>query len=403
MRRSCAGIELGEIMEDWRAQQAGDRAGDWIEYACSLATPLYGGGVRPGVIDETQPIRAAGLRGQLRFWWRIANGPFESSQEMFQRESAIWGGIASNGPAASKVVVRVEAEVPTPQQGTQTHVTHVKDLADYPPYALILEPKANPAVLRADFTFRLGFRLLPQLDGAQRHEFQQALRWWASFGGVGARTRRGLGAVRVEGLEPVTAEEVQAKGGQLRLRDGKGETGSAGQAWKSSVDRLQQFRQGEGVGRNRRGPGEKTPGRSLWPEPDAIRRESGMHARRHAPEHPAGDVYPRAAFGLPIVFHFKDEGDPKGYMLQPNDKRNRMASPLVLRPYWNGHRWQPAALLLPGWEQALEVEVAFGNGADRPAWPRDSAERSRLASQIKPLDGRGEDPLSAFMTYFQGG
>lgn len=54
------------------------------------------------------PIRAAGLRGQLRFWWRLACGPFDAPEAMFQRESAIWGGLGSRQPTASKVSVRVE-------------------------------------------------------------------------------------------------------------------------------------------------------------------------------------------------------------------------------------------------------------------------------------------------------
>ena len=80
---------------------------DWKTLKCKLVTPMYGGGVTPGQVDRTSPIRAPSIRGQLRFWWRVACGPFSSSAEMFRRESALWGGIANAGPTASQVAVRV--------------------------------------------------------------------------------------------------------------------------------------------------------------------------------------------------------------------------------------------------------------------------------------------------------
>ena len=77
-----------------------------------------------------------------------------------------------------------------------------------------------------------------------------------------------------------------------------------------------------------------------------------------------------------------------------------MASPLILRPYFDGRRYAPAALLLPGWKDRVGVSVAFGRAAGRPAWPEDLAERARLAARIPPMKGRGDDALSAFLNYF---
>ena len=182
------------------------------------------------------------------------------------------------------------------------------------------------------------------------------------------------------------------------------------EAWKVAVDALKTFRQGAGVGRN---PGRHhRPGRSRWPEPDAIRRRTGRHAPGHEPQHPVNDFYPRAAFGLPIVFHFKDKDDPgtgrdeSPPVLVPN-RGDRMASPLILRPCFDGRRYCPMALLLPGWERCISVPVCFDSGSAVPAWPgeRNSYERERMAEQIEPMQGRGADALSAFMRYFpsQGG
>ena len=58
---------------------------------------------------------------------------------------------------------------------------------------------------------------------------------------------------------------------------------------------------------------------------------------RHEPQtHIPNDAFPRAEFGLPIVFHF-ERGDPDDTVLYPDNdsagkKRERMASPLILKP-----------------------------------------------------------------------
>ncbi|MBK1645221.1 type III-B CRISPR module RAMP protein Cmr1 [Thiocapsa imhoffii] len=420
MRRSNPGLDPVAALSAWSDTTA-THTDPWTHYACKLVTPLYGGGVREAKVDTGMPIRAAGIRGQLRFWWRIACcAPDEPSQSMFQREAAIWGGIASTGPTASQVAVRVErvsgvkvepAFVYQANRNRPGELRTMPEAADWvEPYALfpargeLTQDKRDVAVTPhrlalAGVGFQLGIKFGPKLSQAQREEVATALRWWASFGGVGARTRRGLGAVRVDGLDPVTAEEVRAKGGQLRLRPA---TKAADAAWKASLARLRDFRQAVNVGRNPPSDEPNRPGRSRWPEPDTIRLLTGHHAHGHAPTHPVTNAYPRAAFGLPIVFHFKDEnkGEPPQQLLVP-EGGDRMASPLILRPYWSGQAWHPAVLCLPGWAARLSTPVGFGNGPFHCAWPTDPAERARLAAQIKPMDGRGDDPLTAFMDYFE--
>ncbi len=43
----------------------------WHSLKCRLVTPMYGGGVTSTVVDTDMPIRVTGIRGQLRFWWRL--------------------------------------------------------------------------------------------------------------------------------------------------------------------------------------------------------------------------------------------------------------------------------------------------------------------------------------------
>lgn len=395
----------------------------WTRYDCILQTPMYGGGVKAGEVDELVPVRAPAIRGQLRFWWRIACGPFASSREMFQRESALWGGISRDGPTASLVSVRVSTQgrpklepaftyPPNPNKpGEKKSFPKAADWAsDYALFSAqgkLAQDRRNTEIApnkmaQPGLKFELAIQIAERASEGQRQEVQQALRWWASFGGLGARTRRGLGAVEVKNIDLVTAEEVEGKGGRLALRSSSRD---ASHAWKEAINRLKAFRQGRNIGRNPPADGSKSPaGRSLWPEADSIREFSGRKSKQHATPLVQARVYPRAAFGLPIVFHFKDEkaGDPRDHILEPAGNFERMASPLILRPYFKDGKWHPMALLLPGWGQALRQPLKFRNiNHHQPAhWPDSTEQRRQMSQQIRPMRQRGDDPLSAFMNFF---
>ena len=361
-----------------------------ITATCKLITPMYGGGVKAGAVDPNMPIRASALRGQLRSWWRLLHSRDRPSTEVFEDECALWGGISSKGPQASQVVVRVACRAVE-----DSRLIDGKP-PDVPDYVLIWNrDEPPPKLLNQGYEFELSLEL--RCVEERREQVVEALRWWASFSGVGARTRRGLGAVRVNGTEvkPVHAKEVEDLGGQMVVGPA---TPKARAAWGSAIKQLSTFRQGPGMGRG----GGNRPGRSNWPEADTIRRVAGKWA--HDPRHPVDGVYPRAAFGLPIVFHFKDAKDPSDTLELAGQERERMASPLILRPYFNGETYHSLALLLPGWKERIGVPVALSKlGKDNSvkAWPDDMEERKRLASRIAPMQDRGEDVLTAFMQYFR--
>jgi len=76
-------------------------------------------------------------------------------------------------------------------------------------------------------------------------------------------------------------------------------------------------------------------GRSLWPEPDAIRDIRRESAPIHStPINGDGD-FPRAKFGLPIIFHFRTDahraGDPTDNTLVIDKDRDRFASPIIVK------------------------------------------------------------------------
>ena len=392
MRRPNPAVRPEDALAAWDGVQP-SAASARVIVKCKLMTPMYGGGVEPGKVDCAMPIRPSAIRGQLRFWWRLLNRAGRAPKDLFANESDLWGGIASAGSRASRVALHVDAEPIGSGQMVDARSR------DFPSYALILERGDKASLLHAGYVFTLTLRF-PETTAKQRGQVIEALRWWASFGGVGARTRRGVGAIEATGgalaLPPVSREEVEPRGGRMVLRPpGR----NAIDAWRKAVDALSDFRQGRNVGRN---PGRgNRPGRSRWPEPDAIRRHRHQHATGHQPEYPVDGLYPRAGFGLPIVFHFKDRGDPAPDAVLEPDRGDRMASPLILRPYFDGARYRPLALLLPGWADSVSVPVSFGSERVGLAWPEEPGKRTELANLVPPMQGRGTDALTAFLDYFE--
>lgn len=408
-------------------------------YRVTLATPIYGGGVQAGVPDKDMPVRVSSIRGQLRFWWRLLNGQGKSPRELFVAERELWGGLGGKPEEVKASRVRLTVR--------KMHGFKTEQCADYqlnqkkkddtfksapkfrrklPPYALFpaqgelsddrKEVQKQPAELfQPNATFELCVSLLNGSDEEFKRVLRPALRFWASFGGIGARTRRGLGSVKIEDLKPVAEDEAEQHGCKLVLRS-TNNSKEAEPIWAESINKLRVFRQGPGFARN---GNSSDPGRSRWPEPDAIRDVTGTYADQHPiQDWYSGKLFPRALFGLPIIFQFKDEktsqnksknpGDPRKTILSV-DGADRFASPLILKAYWNGLAFQPAALLLPTAEDLRHrsLKLAY-TGAEHPIetfavgqwWPTDSREVRRNAGAIQPLSNSSGDPLDAFLAYF---
>lgn len=393
----------------------------WHTLECELVTPMYGGGVDAATVDLKMPIRVSAIKGQLRFWWRLLaknkkddtwdfNGNLKNIRDA---EFALWGGQGDDdGGRASQVFLKV----------TQPKVTH-HDLVEYTEYldanpsnkklSYVLFPASNAEdkvnnphkLLNAEKAkFKLSFSLSNTLKNQEKmtQQIVETLRWWANFGGVGARTRKGLGAIHISEswdypmiCQPLTESEITAANCAMSL---KGKSANALAQLCSGIQKLSDFRQKAEVGRNK-GQAPKPAGRSRWPEPDALRRiYVNQHAKEHAPVHEAGQVFPRALFGLPILFHFPVE---KGLnsTLEPS-QGDRLASPLFIRPFYLGKNrkgekeWASCALVTP-YEHIKNMNVSLGRNETYPVWKSDTAQH------IRPIqDQQGTDPLDAFLKYF---
>ncbi len=322
-------------------------------YEIQMITPIFGGGAEAGVNDPAKLVRSSSIRGHLRFWWRATRGAAKCStvSELRQKEGAIWG--TTDNP--SKVIV----EVVMKSEGVSYPCAHIpagknfprfKD--GHPGYALFpFQGSKKDGTPITECTSKASFELKITYPQSLFQDVTAAVWAWTNFGGIGARTRRGCGALYCQELSPPDTHGIeswyrnQLKGFDIspHTRDWPTlpesllvrSSSNAMQAWAEIVGLMQTFRQGQNVGRNP-GKGPNRPGRSRWPEPETIRSATSRWDPKHSrmPGIP-NDAFPRAEFGLPIVFHFKDYEDPEDTELYPvvnGEEKTRMASPLILRP-----------------------------------------------------------------------
>jgi CRISPR-associated protein Cmr1 len=360
-----------------------------------LITPLFGGGVTAGEGDPVTLIRGTEIRGLLRFWWRACRGGnYKTVEEMKKAEDKIWGA-ANKKPAENKGANEKNEETflqEKPKGTVQLVVKPQRDDVPPTPYSSNIAPLYAAFPLQANRrenrplknVYRdVSFTLIISFPKAFRQEVEAALWAWETFGGIGARTRRGFGALRGISIKeneesvPVNLSDASEKGVKewldtnlethmskgpcrvniphLPMSFKEGEnlkllfieenySEKADDLWYDLIEALKRFRQTRYASTR---PNAKNPGRSMWSEPSTIRdrdytHQSYLYHRKPIPDPPI-KKFPRAAFGLPIIFQFKDsnkekpprpndpESDPRKTVLELKE-HERFASPLILKP-----------------------------------------------------------------------
>ena len=110
-----------------------------FEVTLRTITPMFGGSATTREVDPENPVRAASVRGHLRFWWRAAAGAsYEDAEKLFKAESEIWGNTEQHGRVRVEVKVSDAGEECQPIKHTLNHKgdIEIKFDADNPGYAL---------------------------------------------------------------------------------------------------------------------------------------------------------------------------------------------------------------------------------------------------------------------------
>lgn len=420
---SLAGVGATSLLSTWRIP-------------VEVITPIFGGGTQKGSINTVTPISSKSIRGHLRQWWRLVVFP-QLAPQVEQpdlvtlkalREEEVFGSLTWRSPFDLRVI----DVTPAPSRTREAGETRTYGYAQGGPelYALfpatgVKKPQRPPPLWREGLKFVLEVKWrrdrTPALSD-RRHEQREiapfdhgeierqlglAISAWLAMGGVGSRTRRGLGAVSFN------SEELSPKGWTpaevwwnlpdpwIVLRPLASVVPLT--AWSHALRVYRDFRQ-------QREPTVTSPkavlfksqgyvgakmqpsfaGRSKWPEPDSIRTLTGSHLKAgphtihdtaylFRPHPPASDqvAFPRAALGLPIIFHFADgpeysaslgipakDRDPADVELRPVGA-TRMASPVITRPIRVDRKWHAGIVVMDHTHTSgLRAELASaGSGA----------------------------------------
>lgn len=329
------------------------------EYHFELITPMFGGDSESWKLDTKNPVRGQAVKGQLRYWWRTMQNETDFKQLLY-KESQRWGGKVSDDDKLSNIKSPVSIAV-IEQKDIKTETIKANEKGNalgknsIPGYVLFPVTQNIKNGEKIYIITQLKFTLLISYPEKYQKEVTNTLILWALFGGVGARTRRGTGSLYCAELmksftsktdiknfiNELSSEQMQARdyarltGSQLFINDKMKNTPIA-TIWFGLLKDYGNYRQDRK--RKENSNGHKKPGRSFWPEPDAIRKITHQSSPTHKEPVNTENWFPRAAFGLPILTTFTTQGDPtKGQTihLEPDisvlNKSERYPSPMILK------------------------------------------------------------------------
>lgn len=365
-----------------------------------VITPIFGGGVEAGKHDEVTPVRGSSIRGQLRFWWRATRGgAFDGDlSKMKKREDEIWGAASTEkNPAPSQVQIEVQVTNNGSSSGdvyaSENKVQKRWEKVAYAVFPLAPDPKK--AKKSGSLLEGVSFSLKLTFPESVKKDVEAALWAWEMFGGIGARTRRGFGAIArtdaklidqnnlknkiqndlkthvVEGRWPEGVPHL-SRNATFKITN---QNSDLNKVWEELIKKLKAFRQY----RKDKNGNKSDYGKSAWPEPNAIRYITGRRKAETIKK------FPRARFGLPIIFHFKDKNEPPDTTLKFKDAE-RLASPLILRPVKFGSAAFGLAILLEteGLDSKFDELVLQDSGKQHP---------DPVKWELKDSEARDIDPL----------
>ncbi|MBQ6971862.1 MAG: type III-B CRISPR module RAMP protein Cmr1 [Synergistaceae bacterium] len=341
----------------------------------TVSTPMAGGGVEAGKVDERRPIRVPSVKGHLRYWWRMMH------PDSPEKESDIWGSTEKPG--------KVYVSIPEQPSVSLRYCDNSFEFDKYGPenYALFssLPTRDKPGnnIARENFSFTLKLTY-PQ---EYHDDVRLALSAWIYFGGIGSRTRRGCGSLSCDETPADLGEILRAAPNITLWRK---EANNPLSAWSYAVKRYKDYRQTRNKGQGTR------PGRSRWPEADSLRQITGRADHRHSiPITSPLPSFPRAALGMPIIFHFKDRDDPKDATVVPKaEGSSRMASPVITKALYDNGKWYSAVIILPH-DDVFDVPLKLDGMSRAYNIP---SRRGAIYRNTQPMLGQ-TDAISGFEEY----
>lgn len=172
-----------------------------VEAKFRIVTPMFLGGAN----HEADEIRPSSVKGMLRFWWRALNwskfrsvkGADDASalRELHKEEAKLFGSAANDGKGGQgQFLLTVQSDKLQCTNKGQRH--KFSAAARYLGYGLMNAGQLKRDCINEDqlFTVKLLFR------GEVNSTIKEAMKAMGLLGGLGSRTRHGMGSLCLESL-----------------------------------------------------------------------------------------------------------------------------------------------------------------------------------------------------------
>lgn len=158
-----------------------------IKFECEVITPMFLAGA-----DGTTPeLRPASIKGALRFWWRAMHGDLEW-KKMAEAEGKIFGDTKQR----SSLIIMIEKSLS--QVSTASMLPH-KDRGSI--------GNCFPV---SDNKFAVRLSLTNKECGLDLEQMKSLFILTCVLGGLGKRSRRGFGSVKVTSCNTVTIDNIES-------------------------------------------------------------------------------------------------------------------------------------------------------------------------------------------------
>lgn len=180
-----------------------------ITFEIETITPMFLSGADQGKAE----LRAASIKGLLRFWWRALQAESDLNN-LRARESAIFGSSDEKKGGGSSFAIRIitngdfnptknkfpsNPQYQVPVEGKSFKV-NILEYLSYGTYENI--PRQGNVFTREYYPAKMKFYIvLNFIDEAWRDEVLKAFYVWSILGGIGSRSRNGFGSFNVVNME----------------------------------------------------------------------------------------------------------------------------------------------------------------------------------------------------------
>ncbi|MGL4305098.1 MAG: type III-B CRISPR module RAMP protein Cmr1 [Mycobacteriaceae bacterium] len=163
----------------------------WTAFTFTTVSPLFGG-AEAGPDSDDSPIRVPSIRGALRYWFRAvaaAHGVIELN-DLWEAEEAIFG--STKKPSSIAIRVRAQPSLAHNREPRWTSEIGIKYLLGQGLWDQS-KRQLSRSYVNPGSRFIVEFRFSD--DEKINSQLMLAIWAWVIYGGLGARVRRGFGAI----------------------------------------------------------------------------------------------------------------------------------------------------------------------------------------------------------------